>query len=91
MCLLDVISEKKKYMNANEAIEILLKMEKEFKGKVIHENSEAVVFENAGSEKSKIIFGKISDLKSKIFDSYPQILILIGSLHFSEREYLSTA
>jgi len=89
LCLLDVISEKKKYMSAIEAIEILLKMEKEFKGKIIHTDLEAVIFESAGSENSKIIFGKISDLKSKTFNSYPQILILVGSLHFSEREYLS--
>jgi diphthine synthase len=90
LCLLDVIAENKKYMNAREAVEILLKMEKEFKGKVIHKNSEAVVFEIAGSNKSKIIFGKISDLASKKFENYPQVLILIGNLHFTEREYLTS-
>lgn len=88
LCLLDVISEKKKYMSAKEAIEILLKMEKEFKGKVIHKNSEAVVFESAGSEKSKVTFGKISDLRSKKFENYPQVLVLVGNLHFTEKEYL---
>jgi diphthine synthase len=90
LCLLDVISENKKYMNAHEAIEILLKMEKEFKGKVIHKNSQAVVFEGAGSEKSKVTFGKISELIGKKFENYPQVLILVGGLHFTEKEYLST-
>jgi diphthine synthase len=90
LCLLDVIAENKKYMNANEAIEILLNMEKEFGGNVINENSEAVVFENAGSDESKITFEKISELMKKEFENYPQVLILIGNLHFTEREYLTS-
>ena len=90
LCLLDVVAENKKYMNAHEAIEVLLKMEKEFKGKIIHKNSEAVVFESAGTDKSKISFGKISELITKKFENYPQVLILVGSLHFTEKEYLKT-
>jgi diphthine synthase len=90
LCLLDVISENKKYMNAIEAIEFLLNMEKEFGGNILNVNSEAVVFENAGSDKSKITFGKISELMKKKFDNYPQVLILIGNLHFTEREYLTS-
>ena len=89
LCLLDMISENKKYMNAHEEIEILLKMEKEFKGNIIHKNSEAVVFESAGSDKSKITYGKISQLISKKFENYPQVLVLIGNLHFTEKEYLN--
>jgi diphthine synthase len=89
LCLLDVLAENKKYMNASEAIEILLNMEKEFGGNMINENSEAVVFENAGSDESKITFGKISDLMSQEFKNYPQVLILIGNLHFTEKEYLT--
>jgi diphthine synthase len=88
LCLLDVIAESKKYMNAHEAVEILLKMEKEFKGKAIHKNSEAVVFESAGSEKNKITSGKLSELIGKEFENYPQVMILTGSLHFTEKEYL---
>lgn len=88
LCLLDVISENKKYMNVNDAMEILLKMEKEFKGKILDKNSEVVVFENAGSEKGKIAFGKISEMMGKNFENYPQVLILVGNLHFTEKEYL---
>jgi diphthine synthase len=88
LCLLDVISENKKYMNAIQAIEILLNMEKEFGENILNANSEAVVFENAGSDKSKITFGKISELMKKKFDNYPQVLILVGNLHFTERDYL---
>ena len=88
LCLLDVISEKNKYMNANEAIEALLKMENEFKKKIISDSTEAVVFENAGSDRQRISFGKFSVLTGMKFDQYPQVLILVGSLHFTEKEYL---
>jgi diphthine synthase len=90
LCLLDVVAENKKYMNASEAIEILLNMEKEFGGNVVNENFEAVVFENAGSDESKMTFGKISELIKKKFENYPQVLVLIGNLHFTEREYLTS-
>jgi diphthine synthase len=90
LCLLDAIAENKKYMNVAEAIKILLKMEKEFKGKIIHKNSKIVVFESAGSNKSKITFGKISELTGKKFKNYPQVLILVGNLHFTEKDYLTS-
>jgi diphthine synthase len=90
LCLLDVIAENRKYMNAAEAMQILLKMEKEFKGKFIHKNSKIVVFESAGSDKSKITFGKISELIGKKFENYPQVLILVGNLHFTEKDYLTS-
>jgi len=88
LCLLDVVAEKKKYMGANEALSILLRMEDQFKEKVITANLHAVVFEAAGSDKSKITFGTIGNLMKEHFENLPQVLILTGKLHFTEEELL---
>jgi len=89
LCLLDVMAETKKYMSANEALAILFQMENKLKGKVIDDNSDAIVFENAGSDQGRITFGKVKDLMKKQFEIFPQVLILTAKLHFTEKEYLN--
>ena len=82
LCLLDLISEKNKYMTPNEGIEILLKSDN------ISEDNEIVIFGRAGSEEPLIKFGKIKDLLERDFGDPPFVLIIPGKLHFTEKEYL---
>jgi diphthine synthase len=82
LCLLDLISEEEKYMTPRKAMEILLESEN------IREEDEIVVVGRIGNENSSIVFGKIKDLIEKDFGEPPFVLILLGKLHFTEKEYL---
>lgn len=89
LCLLDVIAEESKYMSANEAMQILLNLERKRKDGVFTENTEVIVFARAGSEKRQIVYGKVKDLVKKDFGKPPMVLIIPGLLHFTEKEVLS--
>jgi len=86
LLLLDITPER--CMTANEAIQILLAVEEQRKEDVFTEITEAVVFARAGSEDSQIFFGKVGELKHKIFGEPPMVLIVPGLMHFTEREFL---
>lgn len=87
LCLLDVVAEEKKFMNVEEGIEILLELENKIGRKVFTKNSEVVVFSKVGSNNSKIAYGKASEVIKQKFE-IPSIIIVVGKLHFTEREYL---
>lgn len=89
LCLLDVIAEKNKYMSPQEAIEILLDMENKRKEGIFTEETEAIVFTHAGSEKPLIVYGKVKDIINRDFGESPAVLIVPGILHFTEKEYLA--
>jgi len=82
LCLLDLISEKEKYMTPNEAMEILLKSDD------ITQEDEIIIFGRAGSEEPLIVYGKIKNLIEKDFGNSVFVLIIPGKLHFTEKEYL---
>jgi len=86
LCLLDVVAEEKKYMTASEALKILLDLENKRKENVLSEETEVVVFANAGG-KSSVVFDKVKYLMDKNFEK-PMVLILPGNLHFTEKEFL---
>ncbi|MEM5882759.1 MAG: diphthine synthase [Candidatus Aenigmatarchaeota archaeon] len=87
LCLLDVLAEEKKYMQPKEGLKILLEIEKKRKEGVISEESEVLIFSNAGSEKPLILFGKIKNLVKKDIET-PAVIIVPGILHFTEKEFL---
>ena len=82
LLLLDVDSEKNRYMTPNEGMKILLRM------KAITDETEIVVFARAGSEKPLIMYGKTKELIKKDFGEPPFVMIIPGKLHFTEKEYL---
>jgi len=82
LCLLDLISEKEKYMTPSEGMEVLLKSDD------ITQEDEIVIFGRAGSEEPLIAYGKIKNLIDKDFGNPPFVLIILGKLHFTEKEYL---
>ncbi|MFH8132332.1 MAG: diphthine synthase [Candidatus Aenigmatarchaeota archaeon] len=87
LCLLDVLAEEKKYMEAREGLKILLEIEKKRKEGVISEESEAIIFSKSGSENPLIVFGKIKNLVKKNIGT-PAVIIFPGILHFTEKEFL---
>jgi diphthine synthase len=86
LLLLDITPEK--CMVPNEAIKVLLELERKRGEKVFTEESDVVVFARAGASDSKIFFGDARELKGMDFGEPPMVMIVPGRLHFSEREYL---
>ncbi len=83
LCLLDIGEGKQ--LSVNEGLEILLKLEEKGKGKIITDDNEIVVF--TVGENSKITYSKIKQIINNKFE-LPAIIIILGKLHFTEREYL---
>jgi len=81
--LLDLDPKNNKFLRINEAIEYLLK----FKDGSFTEDSLCVGCEKLGGE-NKITVGSAKELLGKEFDGFPQCLIVPGSLHFTEEEFL---
>jgi diphthine synthase len=90
LALLDIDTEKDRYMKIDEAIERLLQMEKQIKGKIIDEERLAIGLSSIGSEKAIIKAARIKELSKHRFDSPPYSLVLPGKLHFMEKEALIT-
>jgi len=84
LLLLDVISEKKKYMRPEEGMKILLRIKKRF----FTEDKKIIVFARAGSNKPSIAYSEVKDLIKRDFGEPPFAIIILGKLHFTEREYL---
>jgi diphthine synthase len=82
LLLLDIISEKNRYMTPNEGMKILLGT------KIFTNDTEVVVFARASSDKPLILYGKVKYMIEKEFGEPPFVLILPGKLHFTEKEYL---
>lgn len=90
LCLLDIISEEKKFMKLQDGIKILLELENVKKENIISENTKILVLSKLGSSKPSIFFKKAGEvLKSKSI-LLPSVLIIPANLHFSEKEFLET-
>ena len=87
LLLLDITP--KKSMTANEAMNTLLAIEAQRKEDVFTDDTEAVVFARAGSEKPLVAFGKVAEMKASDFGASPMVMVVPGILHFTEKEYLS--
>jgi len=86
--LLDLKPDDGEYMKINEAIDYLINLEKKKKFKVINNNTLCVGCAALGSEDSKIVYGKISDVREININKIPQCLIIPGKMQFFEEEYL---
>jgi len=90
LILLDIISNKKKYMTANEGIRLLLDIEKKRKENLITKESIICVVALAGSSNPTVMAGKIEALKDEDFGTPLHTLVVPGILHFMEIEALET-
>ncbi|HIP16194.1 MAG TPA: diphthine synthase [Methanothermococcus okinawensis] len=88
LCLLDVDSDKNRFMSANEGLKILLEIENRRRENILNENTKVVVLARAGSFKPKIVYGKIKDLIDYDFGPPLHSIIIPGKLHFMEEEAL---
>jgi len=88
LLLLDVIHEKNKYLTPNEGMKLLLEIEKKMKKNIFTEKTELVVFARAGSKNPLINYGKVKDLIKQDFGEPPFVIIILGKLHFTEKDYL---
>ena len=88
LMLLDIDMEKKKIMTANEGMKTFLEMESARGENVFTEYIDVIVFARANSVKPVIVYGKVIELVDRDFGEPPMCIIVPGSLHFTEREYL---
>ncbi len=84
--LLDIDSEKNIYMNAREAIKILLDLEKRF-GEGIFSSKSLVLVVNIANN-IMICGGEANYVLENPPNNYPQILVVPAKLYFTEEEYL---
>ncbi|VVB66735.1 Diphthine synthase [Candidatus Gugararchaeum adminiculabundum] len=91
MVLLDIVEGKP--MEAKQALELLLEMEKAKKGKVFSEKTEIVLLSRIGGEEQKVSFGEIGKLMKNVkgakMGEPPFCIIVPGKLHFLEQEFLA--
>ncbi len=85
---LKIDKNKKILMSANEAMNILLNIEKKRKENVFTGDTLCIVLARIGFEDELIRAGKVNELIKQDFGRPPHCLIVPGKLHFMEREYL---
>jgi diphthine synthase len=89
LVLLDIQDDKKRYMTANEGMDLLLEMEEKYKDNIVTNESVICVVARAGSTESEITAGMIKDLIKKDFGPPLHSLVVPGRLHFMEIEALT--
>jgi diphthine synthase len=88
LILLDIQADKKRYMTANEGMELLLKMEEKLKGNIFKKDSIICVVARAGSAEPITVAGHIKDLIDRDYGPPLHTLVIPGKLHFMEIESL---
>jgi diphthine methyl ester synthase len=89
LILLDLQPEKDKFMTVNQAIEILLDIEKKRDEKIFTGETLCVGCARLGSDDPTIIYGKAWALLNLIFGDPLHCLIVPGKLHFIEEHILA--
>lgn len=87
LVLLDIKEEEGRYMTVDEAINQLLKIEKQEKEGVFTEDTLCVGVARLGGD-TKIKAGKAGEIRKHDFGKPPHILIVPAELHFMEKEAL---
>lgn len=88
LLLLDIETSKKRYLAADEAIKIMLKLEEKLGADAFTPESLVVVVARAGTSDAKVKGGKAIDLSKLNFGPAPHVLIVPSKLHFLEAEAL---
>ncbi|MFQ6136534.1 MAG: diphthine synthase [Candidatus Hydrothermarchaeales archaeon] len=90
LLFLDIrVDRGQRLMTANEAMEILLDIEKKRGEGVFTEETLCVVLGNVGAFECVLKAGKVKELIDQDFGPTPHSLIVPGELHFMEEEYLN--
>jgi len=88
LLFLDIRAEQNRYMTANEAMKILLKVEEIKNQGVFTPETLIVVLARAGSLSPTVRAGYVKDMIERDFGKQPHVLIVPGRLHVVEAEYL---
>ena len=88
LILLDLKPDEKRFMSANEGLELLMQMEREQKKGIFTEKNLVCVVGTAGSDKPVVRAGTVADLLKEDFGAPPHSIIVPGKLHFMEEEAL---
>jgi diphthine synthase len=88
LCLLDIKTEEKRYLSIREALEALLKIEREHEKGVVTSDTFAVGVARAGSNAPTVKASTVGELLNYSFGEPPYCLIFPGKLHFMEAEAL---
>jgi diphthine synthase len=88
LVLLDIDSEKDRYMTANEGIKTLLQIEKKRGEHFIADDTLVCVVARAGASDSIVCANTVKKLLEKNFGDYPHCLVVPGKLHYMEVEAL---
>ncbi|EPR79660.1 Diphthine synthase [Spraguea lophii 42_110] len=89
LCLLDIRKIENRYMTANEAIEQLLEIENITKYNLITENSKIIVICRFATEKQKIFYDEIKNLRNEDFGEKLHSLIIPAELERNEEEHIN--
>jgi len=88
LVLLDIQADKKRYMAANEGINLLLKMEEKHQENVFNKESVLCIVARAGSDNPLIVADTIKGLINRDFGPPLHTIVVPGKLHFLEIEAL---
>ena len=88
MLFLDIKAEQNRYMTANEAMEILLRVEGMKKAGLFTPETLVVVLARAGSLNPTLRAGYVRDMIDEDFGGQPHVMVVPGRLHIVEAEYL---
>jgi hypothetical protein len=84
--LLEYNEDKSFFLQPQDALILLLDIEKNQKRKIISEETFAIVASRVGKVDQKIVSGKIMNLIKRQFDNPPHSIIITGKLHFTESD-----
>lgn len=90
LVLLDIQQDQNRYMTANQAISLLLKMEQKHQKKLFSEDSIGCVIARAGAPTSIIAADSFQALSKMDFGEPLHTIVIPGKLHFIEVEALQT-
>ena len=82
--LLEYNEDKSFFLSPQNALSLLLDVEKTQNGKIISSDTFVIIASRIGKNDQKIISGKMSNLIKKEFGEPPHTIIIPGSLHFTE-------
>jgi diphthine synthase len=88
LCLLDLKANEKQFLSINQAIAMLLEVEKKKKQDIVTPDTPAVAIARAGSDKPTLKAGFLKDLVTFDFGKPPFSLIFPGEMHFMEIDSL---
>ena len=88
LCLLDLKADEKRFLSVNDALALLMEMEKKKQKGAVALDSFAVGFARVGSDLPVLRADTVNRLSGFDFGAPPHCLVFLGALHFMEADSL---